>query len=376
MKKSLAVFSILSMLTLSGCVLGVSTAHPPQVGFYGHPSLVVIPGTYVYAMTDIGEDIFFHAGWWWRLWDSRWYKSRYYDRGWDHYRGVPGFYRDVDPGWRDFYRNRRWHGHPWECERIPAPRVQQDWNRWQDSHYWEKEKNWGVRGYRPAPYRHSDRDSMRDDSRFQQPDRHEKSRFDDRRHETGRMQPDRREFSSTREDSRYGQPFFENRRNDDREAETRDRERYRERQKSQRQQIFERPRRDDGDGETTRVRQYGDQQDHRRNRPAFQQERREAGEMPQQRREQYRERQEDRDRTPMFGPRQQETKSERFQRNDDAESRQPRFESRQREAGQDKPQRQERNRDNRKRPQLGFPGQDSGQPGTSAGDTSGITQFQ
>ena len=370
MKKSLAVFSILSMLTLSGCVMGVSTAQPPQVGFYGHPSLVVIPGTYVYAMADIGEDIFFHAGWWWRLWDSRWYKSRYYDRGWGYYSGVPGFYRDVDPDWRDFYRSRRWHGHPWECERIPAPRVQQDWNRWQDNRYWEKEKNWGVRGYRPAPYRQSGSlEPTRDGSRFAQPDR---------QRGTMPMQPDRREFFPAREDSRSGQPFFESRRQDDREAETRDRERYRERQKSQSQQLFERPRRDDGDDETTRGRQYGDQQDHRRNRPAFQEERRESGEMLQQRRDQYRERQEDRDRTPMFGPRQQEAKSERLQRRDATESRQPGLESRQRETGQERSQRQERNREtnNRKRSPLEFPGQGYGQAGTSAGETSGTMQPQ
>lgn len=355
------------MLTLSGCVLGVSTAQPPQVGFYGHPSLVVIPGTYVYAMADIGEDIFFHTGWWWRLWDGRWYKSRYYDRGWSHYRGVPGFYRDVDPDWRDYYRRRSWHGHQWDCERIPAPRVQQDWNRWQDSRYWEKEKNWGVRGYRPAPYHHSDREPMRDDDRPQKPDRQQKSRFDDRPRGFAPMQPNRQEFSSTRDDSRSGQPFFENRRKDDRVTETRDGDRYRDRQRSQSQQFFERTPRDDGDDETKRGRQYGVQQDYRRNRPDFQQERQESEEMRPQRREQ----QDDRSRTPMFGPRQQEARSDRFQRNDATESRQPRLESRQRETGQEKPQRQERNRDSRKRPQQGFPGQDSGQFGTSAGDTSG-----
>jgi len=375
MKKSLAVFSILSMLTLSGCVLGVSTAQPPHVGFYGHPSLVVIPGTYVYAMTDIGDDIFFHVGWWWRLWDGRWYKSRYYDRGWNHYRGVPVFYRDVDPGWRDFYRHRRWHGHQWDCERIPATRVQQDWTRWQDSRYWEKEKNWGVRGYRPAPYRQSgNMEQMRDGSRFSNQDRHEKSRFEERQRETGSIPSHRQDFSPARKDSRTGQPFFESRRKDDRETETRDRERYRERQKSQSQQLFQRPRRDDGDDETTRNRQYSDRPD----RPSFQQKRSESGETQQQRHEPSRERQEERNRTPMFGPRQQEAKSERMQRRDTTESRQPRLESRQREAGQEEPQRQERNREtnNRKRSPQGFRGQEHGQPGTSSGDTSGIMQFQ
>ena len=378
MKKTLAVFSILSMLTLSGCVLGVSTAHPPQVGFYGHPSLVVIPGTYVYAMTDIGEDIFFHTGWWWRLWDGRWYQSRYYDRGWNHYRGVPGFYHEVDPGWRDFYRHRRWHGHPWECERIPAPRVQQDWNRWQNSHYWEKEKNWGVRGFRPAPYRHSDRESMRDDSRFPHQDRHEKSRFEDRQREIGSVPSHRQDFSPSRKDSRTGQPFFESRRTDDRDGETHGGDRYQERQKGQRQPLFERPRRDDGEAETKRERQFGERQDFRPNRPSSQQERIESGEMQPQRREQLRERHEDRSRTPMFGPREQEAKSERLQRRDATESRQPRLESRQRGAGQEKSQRLERTRDtqSRKRPPQEFSGRGSNQPEAYPGDASGIMQNQ
>jgi hypothetical protein len=376
MKKTLAVFSILSMLTLSGCALGVSTAQPPHVGFYGHPSLVVIPGTYVYAMTDIGEDIFFHVGWWWRVWDGRWYKSRYYDRGWNHYSGVPGFYHEVDPGWRNFYRNRRWHGHPWECERITAPRVQQDWNRWQDSRYWEKEKNWGVRGFRPAPYRHSDRESMRDDSRFPQPDRHQKSRFEDRQRGTGLMPSHRQEFSPARETSRPGQPYFESRRTDDREAGTRGGDRYHERQKSPRQQTFERPRRDDREAETKRDRQYGEQQDYRPNRPSFQQERRESGEMHQQGREQFREQPENRSRTPMFEPREREARPERFQQRDGSGSRESQFQSRQREASQEKPQRQERNRENRRRPAQEFPGQGSGESGASAGDISGTMQTQ
>ena len=323
MKKSLAVFSILSMLTLSGCVLGVSTAHPPQVGFYGHPSLVVIPGTYVYAMADIGEDIFFHTGWWWRLWDGRWYSSRYYDRGWSAYAGVPGFYREIHPGWRDFYRHRRWNGHPWDCERIPAPRVQHDWKRWQDNRYWEREKNWGVRGFRPEPYRRVGLAKVsRDDARFRQQDRKQAPRFEDRRRGTV-QEPDRRqEYSRERGDSRLTQPLFGNRPADSHDSNTRDRDRYREHRKSRpAQQTLERAREENETAKTERDRPYRELREDRRNRPFNAEKRQEPGDMKRQKRENYEQRQQAPELTPLSGQRQREAREERRDRQNDERQR-------------------------------------------------------
>lgn len=92
---------------------------PPPIVFPVPPHVVVIPETDVYAVPDVEEDIFFYGGWWWRPWEGRWYRSRYYDRGWAHYRGTPYFHRHVPPGWRGYYREHRWKGHEWDYRPIP-----------------------------------------------------------------------------------------------------------------------------------------------------------------------------------------------------------------------------------------------------------------
>ena len=124
----------------------------PPIRFYGPPDVVVMPDTDdVYFVPDIDVDIFFWNGWWWRPWEGRWYCSQYYDRGWAYYNNVPSFYYDVDPGWRGSYRDRNWYGHRWDYDRIPHPRLQQDWESWHNNRYWERQRTWGVQGYQPRP---------------------------------------------------------------------------------------------------------------------------------------------------------------------------------------------------------------------------------
>ncbi len=129
----------------------VSIALPPPIVFAAPPELIVIPDTYVYVVPDIDEDIFFWNGWWWRLWEGRWYRSHYYDRGWGYYNNVPSFYFDVDPGWRGYYRDHNWYGHRWNYERIPHQRLQQNWKGWQNDRHWERQGTWGVQSYQPRP---------------------------------------------------------------------------------------------------------------------------------------------------------------------------------------------------------------------------------
>ena len=83
---------------------------PPPIPFVAPPEMVVIPETYVYVAPDIDVDLFFWNGWWWRLWEDRWYRSHYYNRGWGYYNNVPSFYFDVDPGWRGYYRDHNCTG--------------------------------------------------------------------------------------------------------------------------------------------------------------------------------------------------------------------------------------------------------------------------
>ena len=122
---------------------------PPPILFPAPPVMVVLPETYVYVAPDVDVDIFFYNGWWWRPWEGRWYRSRYHNTGWAHYKSVPSFYARVHPGWRNDYRDRRWKGHPWNHQRIPHQQVQGNWQSWEKNRHWEKQQTWGVQGLKP-----------------------------------------------------------------------------------------------------------------------------------------------------------------------------------------------------------------------------------
>jgi len=125
---------------------------PPPIVFQAPPAVIVLPDTPdVYAVPDVGVDLFFYNGWWWRFWDGYWYRSHYYDRGWVYFNHVPRFYYDVDPDWRGFYKSHDWHGHPWNYQRITNGQLQRNWSSWHSSGYWQKQKTWGVQGYHPRP---------------------------------------------------------------------------------------------------------------------------------------------------------------------------------------------------------------------------------
>jgi hypothetical protein len=125
---------------------------PPPMVFAAPPEVIVIPDTnYVYVVPTTDVDFFFWDGWWWRYWEGRWYRARDYDRGWAYYDTVPGFYFDIDPGWRGYYRTRYWYGHRWNYERIPYERLHRHWKSWKEERHWERQGTWGVQNYQPRP---------------------------------------------------------------------------------------------------------------------------------------------------------------------------------------------------------------------------------
>lgn len=136
---------------------------PPAIVFPAMPQLVIIPDTDVYAVPDVEEDVFFYAGWWWRPWNNRWYRSRYYDRGWAYYPNPPRFQRIIPPDWRNNYRNHIWKGYRWEPQQRPQRDIQRNWRTWQKDSHWQKQ-GYGVQGMeknRPAPqYQSHKRQSM------------------------------------------------------------------------------------------------------------------------------------------------------------------------------------------------------------------------
>jgi hypothetical protein len=160
----LALVFVLPDPTMARVDVGISISLPPPIVFAGPLELVVIPETYVYAVPDAEVDIFFYGGWWWRPWQGRWYRSRYYNSGWAHYQSVPLFYSSVPLSWRNDYRNRRWAGHQWNYRRIPQQQLQRNWNRWEKNRYWERNQTWGVQGLNP---RSRSRDVRQPDNRPQ-----------------------------------------------------------------------------------------------------------------------------------------------------------------------------------------------------------------
>ncbi|MGA3086347.1 MAG: hypothetical protein ABSE95_16380 [Thermodesulfobacteriota bacterium] len=131
--------------------VNVNIPLPPPIIFPTPPEMVVIPETYVYAVPDVQEEIFFYNGWWWRTWEGRWYRSRYYDGDWVYFNHVPRFYSSIPLSWRDDYRHHRWRGQHWKHQRIPYSELQSNWRDWQKDRRWEKQNTWGVQGLQPRP---------------------------------------------------------------------------------------------------------------------------------------------------------------------------------------------------------------------------------
>lgn len=148
----LAVAIVVPIPTMAAIGISIGIPLPPPIVFAAPPDVVVMPDTNdVYVVPDIASDLFFWNGWWWRLWEGRWYRSQYYDRDWGYYNTVPSFYFDVDPGWRGYYRDHTWYGHGWNYERIPYQRLQQNWQSWRNDRHWERQGTWGVQNYQPRP---------------------------------------------------------------------------------------------------------------------------------------------------------------------------------------------------------------------------------
>ena len=148
----LALVIAVPVPTIARVDVNIGIGLPPLIAFSAPPELIVLPDANdVYVVPDVDVDLFFWNGWWWRLWEGRWYRSHYYNRGWGYYTAVPSFYFDVDPGWREYYRDHDWYGHRWDYERIPTQRLQQNWRSWQNNRHWERQGTWGVQGYQPRP---------------------------------------------------------------------------------------------------------------------------------------------------------------------------------------------------------------------------------
>jgi hypothetical protein len=110
----------------------------PSISFSVAPQLVALPGTYAYVVPEYDAELFFYDGFWWRPYQGRWYRSSYYDRGWEVYGSVPVFYSNVPRDWRTRYRNRSWDGRRWDYERVSYDNVKRNWSSWKRDRHWDR----------------------------------------------------------------------------------------------------------------------------------------------------------------------------------------------------------------------------------------------
>jgi len=117
----------------------------PPVRFAAPPAVVVIPGTYVYAVPDYDVEVLFYQGYWWRPYQGQWYRSHDYKGKWSHVdqRRVPGGLRALPSDYRH-------HLAP-EHQRIHHRDVKRNWKKWEREKYWDNRGDRGRDG-------HGDRD--------------------------------------------------------------------------------------------------------------------------------------------------------------------------------------------------------------------------
>ncbi len=103
----------------------------PSVMLPGPPEVVVIPGTYVYFVPDIHENIFFYHGYWYRPYEEYWYRSKGYNGPWVYIRpakvpsaliNLPRNYRHLPPGYKH----------------IPHRELKKNWRTWETNKYWDR----------------------------------------------------------------------------------------------------------------------------------------------------------------------------------------------------------------------------------------------
>lgn len=100
------------------------------------PVLVVIPGTYVYYPPDVGVEIFFYRGYWYRPYAGAWFIASGYNGPWRRAAiervppsllRVPPSYRQGPPGYRP----------------MPYGQVKKNWRTWERERYWDRHEDRG-----------------------------------------------------------------------------------------------------------------------------------------------------------------------------------------------------------------------------------------
>jgi len=127
------------MLLAAGVICGPARAEvnvnidmgPPALVLAPDPWLVVIPGTYVYFVVDLDADLFFYHGYWWRLYNGRWFRAVGPGGPWKHWPKVPPALLSLPPGWRNL---------PPGHMKLKHSEVKRNWRQWERQRRWDRKE--------------------------------------------------------------------------------------------------------------------------------------------------------------------------------------------------------------------------------------------
>ena len=149
-------FLALAAILLFFCVLppqsygqvGVGVGVPP-LQIPAPPAVVVIPGTYVYMVPDIGVDVLFYHGFWYRPYEGRWFRTRSWGGPWAFVgpRAVPGPLLSLPPDYRMVPPGDR---------RIPRADLMRNWAGWERTRYWDRDRAWHEGWHGKGEVRHEE----------------------------------------------------------------------------------------------------------------------------------------------------------------------------------------------------------------------------
>lgn len=130
--------------------LSVNIGTPPPVVIQSPPPMAVIPGTYVYIAPNVGADILFYHGHWYRPHNGYWFSAPSYNGPWTHVAParVPRPILNLPPGYRKL---------PPGHQRIPYEHVKGNWEKWEREKHWHQDKGWrggGREGHEEAARGH------------------------------------------------------------------------------------------------------------------------------------------------------------------------------------------------------------------------------
>ncbi len=135
MSKKVFLFVTLLFVLLAGTALAqfnvnINIGTPPPVAVSAPPTMAVIPGTYVYIATSVGNtDLMFYQDNWYRPHSGGWFVSVNYNGPWKQVSAPPPALTNLPPNY---------HNVPPDRERMPYSQVRDNWRAWERDRHWDR----------------------------------------------------------------------------------------------------------------------------------------------------------------------------------------------------------------------------------------------